>query len=154
MTDVSIQRRMAAKIMKCGIRRVWIADRTDALEKVAEAVTREDIRELINYWEVIQKKQKKGVSRGRARVIADQKKKGKRRGHGSRKGRARARNPKKRAWINTIRPIRKELRNLRDDGTIDRTTYRKYYMRAKGGMFKSRNHLKAHLISDGVIKEV
>lgn len=152
MTDVSIQRRMAAELMKCGIKRVWIADRTDALEKVAEAVTKDDIRELIRL-NVIQKKQKKGVSRGRARAMAAQKKKGRRRGHGSRKGAAGARNPKKRAWINTIRPIRDELKKMRDDGTIDRSTYRRYYVRAKGGMFRSRAHLRAHMVSDGVLRE-
>jgi len=152
MTDVSIQRRMAADLMKCGIRRVWIADRGDALDKVAEAVTKDDIRELIRL-NVIQKKQKKGVSRGRARAMAAQKKKGRRRGHGSRKGAAGARTPKKRAWINTIRPIRNELRTLREDGTVDRSTYRKYYARAKGGMFRSRAHLRAHMVNDGVLKE-
>ncbi|MCK4614671.1 MAG: 50S ribosomal protein L19e [Thermoplasmata archaeon] len=152
MTDISIQKRLAAEVMKCGIKRVWIADRTDALEKVEDAVTRDDIKELIA-MNVIQKKQKKGVSRGRARAMAEQKRKGKRRGHGSRKGRTKARSPKKRAWINTIRPIREELRTLREEGKMDRTAYRKYYMRAKGGMFRSRAHLRSHLISDGVIRE-
>ncbi len=152
MTDISIQKRLAAEVMKCGIKRVWIADRTDALEKVEDAVTRDDIKELIA-MNVIQKKQKKGVSRGRARAMAEQKRKGKRRGHGSRKGRTKARSPKKRAWINTIRPIREELRTLREEGKMDRTAYRKYYMRAKGGMFRSRAHLRSHLISDGVTRE-
>jgi len=40
------QKRMAASILKCGINRVWMdPDRT---EEATEAVTRNDIRGLIN----------------------------------------------------------------------------------------------------------
>lgn len=152
MTNFTIQRRLAAKVMKCGVKRVWIADNPSVHEKVEEAVTRDDIRELIRF-NGIQKIQKKGVSRGRARVQSEQKKKGRRKGHGSRKGGQKARTPKKRAWINTIRPIRDELKTLRDEGKIDRSAYRKYYMRSKGGMFRSRAHLRSHLVSDGVLRE-
>lgn len=152
MTNFTIQRKLAAKVMKCGVKRVWIADNPSVHEKVEEAVTRDDIRELVRF-NGIQKIQKKGVSRGRARATADQKKKGRRKGHGSRKGAKNARTPKKRLWINTIRPIREELRTLRDDGRIDRSAYRKYYMRSKGGMFRSRAHLRSHLVSDGVLRE-
>jgi len=152
MTDFKIQRQIASKVMKCGIKRVWIADNPSVHEKLEEAVTRDDIRELIRFHG-IQKIQKKGVSRGRARTMAEQKRKGRRKGHGSRKGGQNARYPKKRAWINTIRPIRDELKTLRDEGKIDRSAYRKYYRRAKGGMFRSRAHLTAHLVSDGFLKE-
>lgn len=152
MTDFTIQRKLAAKVMKCGVKRVMIMDIPAVHEKVEEAVTRDDIRYLVR-MKGIQKVQKKGVSRGRARAMAEQKKKGRRKGHGSRKGGQNARSPKKRAWINTIRPIRDQLRTLRDNGSIDKTAYRKYYMRAKGGMFRSRAHLRSHLISDGVLRE-
>ena len=152
MTNFTIQRKLAAKVMKCGLRRVWIADNPSVHEKVEEAVTRDDIRELVRFHG-IQKLQKKGVSRGRARVQAEQKKKGRRKGHGSRRGAKYARTPKKRLWINTIRPIRAELKTLRGEGKIDKSVYRKYYMRAKGGMFRSRAHLVSHLISDGVLRE-
>ncbi len=152
MTDFTIQRRLAAKVMKCGVKRVMIMDVPAVHEKVEEAVTRDDIRYLIR-MRGIQKIQKKGVSRGRARAMAEQKKKGRRKGHGSRKGGQNARNPKKRMWINTIRPIREELKTLRGEGKIDKSAYRKYYMRAKGGMFRSRAHMRSHLISDGVLRE-
>ena len=98
MSDFTIQRKLAAKVMKCGVKRVWIADNPSVHEKVEEAVTRDDIRELVRF-NGIQKIQKKGVSRGRARAIAEQKKKGRRKGHGSRKGAKGARTPKKRLWI-------------------------------------------------------
>lgn len=152
MTNFTVQRKLAAKVLKCGLKRVWIADNPSVHEKVEEAVTRDNIREIIRFHG-IQKKQKKGVSRGRARIRAAQKKKGRRKGQGSRRGAQHARTPKKRQWINTIRPIRQELRTLRDEGKIDRSVYRKYYMRAKGGMFRSRAHLVSHLVSDGILRK-
>ncbi len=148
--DLTNQRRMASDKLKCGQGRVWIDP--DAIEDVAEAVTREDIKDLINS-KVIRKKQKKGISKGRTRKIAKQKSKGKRKGQGSRKGRKRARLSKKRAWIKKIRPIRAMLKDLRGNATIDRSTYRKYYRLAKGGTFRSKAHLRSHMISDNVLKE-
>jgi large subunit ribosomal protein L19e len=94
-----------------------------------------------------------GISRGRKRFNVQQKKKGRRRGYGSRKGRKYARLSRKERWIRTIRPIRKYLRSIRDAGKIDVSSYRLYYKKAKGGEFRSKNHLKSHLISDGVLKE-
>lgn len=141
---------MAADILKCGSGRVWIDP--DAIEDVGESVTKEDIRDLINS-KVIRKKQKIGISKGRTKKIRIQKSKGKRKGPGSRKGSQHARLSKKRAWIQKIRPIRAMLKELRDNAKIDRSTYRKYYRQAKGGVFKSKAHLRAHMIADNVLKE-
>jgi len=150
MTDLRNQRRMASTILKCGENRVWMdADRTD---EIAKAVTRRDIKLLINGG-AIKSRQIKGISSGRKRFFRKQKEKGRRRGHGSRKGAKYARLPRKQRWIRTIRPIRKYLRQLRDDKKIDKTAYRKYYRKAKGGEFRSKHHLKTHLISDKIIKE-
>lgn len=150
MTDLRVQRRMAAEVLDCGQGRVWI----DPLhnEDVAQAVTRDDIRRLIDQG-YIQKTQKKGVSRGRARHNDEQRAKGRRRGPGRREGAKGARTPSKRTWINRIRALRDELRTLRDDGKLTPTEYRLYYRRAKGGVYNSRGHLKAHLVIDGVLSE-
>jgi large subunit ribosomal protein L19e len=148
--DLKNQRRLAAEILKCGENRVWM-DPT-RMEDVSDAITRADVRRLIND-KAIRAKQKKGVSRGRARYIQGQKKKGKRSGQGSRKGAKGARTPKKRAWIQTIRPIRAQLKEYRNSGKIDSKTYRKTYRRAKGGMFKNKARLKAHLESEGLLKK-
>ena len=148
--DLKNQRRLASEILGCGENRVWI-DPT-RMEDVGEAITRNDVRRLIDS-KAIKAKQKVGVSRGRARYMQGQKRKGKRRGHGSRKGSKKARTPKKRAWINTIRPVRAQLMRYRKEGKIDSATYRKLYRRAKGGMFKSKARLDAHLRSEGLLKE-
>lgn len=150
MTNLLHQRRLAAEILKCGINRVWIDE--DRCEEVAKAVTRNDIRILIKGG-AIKKKPIKGISSGRKKKLRLQKAKGRRRGHGSRKGAKYARLPRKRRWIMTIRAIRAYLKELRDKGLIDRHTYRIYYRRAKGGEFKSKAHLRSHLISDGLLRE-
>ncbi len=147
--DLKNQRRMASELIGCGANRVWI-DPT-RIEDVAEAITRNDIRILINS-KAIKARPKIGISRGRARYNQEQKRKGKRKGHGSRKGAKKARTPKKRAWINTIRPIRAQLKEYRKQGMIDSTTYRKIYRRAKGGMYRSKARLNAHLKSEGILK--
>jgi len=151
MTDLRNQRRMAASILKCGVNRVWMDQ--DRLDEIAKAVTKEDIRILIN-GKAITVRQIKGISNGRKKFNEKQKKKGRKRGHGSRKGAKYARLPKKERWMRTIRPIRQYLKSLRDEKQIDKTTYRKYYMKAKGGEFRSKHHLQTHLIADGIIKEV
>jgi large subunit ribosomal protein L19e len=150
MVDVYYQRRMAAEILKCGINRVWIDP--DQVDEVAEAVTRGDIRRLISY-RVIQVRQKRGISRGRIRKMSAQRLKGRRKGHGSRRGRKHARSPRKRTWIRTIRPIRAELRSLREEGKLNPTTYRTYYRKARGAMFRSRGDLLTRLEAAGVISE-
>lgn len=150
MTDLRNQRRMAASLLKCGKSRVWMDN--DRLEEIAKAVTKNDIRILIK-GDAIKSRQKKGISSGRKKYIAKQKAKGRRRGHGSRKGASYARLYKKERWIRTIRPIRLYLATLRQEKKIDNTTYRRYYDRAKGGEFKSKNHLKSHLLTDGILKE-
>ena len=60
--NLKLQRKMAAKILKCGENRIWI-DPT-ALEDVASAATKEDVRELIESG-VIKRKPVKGISRAR-----------------------------------------------------------------------------------------
>jgi large subunit ribosomal protein L19e len=150
MSDLRVQKRMAADLLDCGRNRVWI----DPLEQeeVATAITREDIRRLIDQG-VIQKKEKEGTSRGRARERADQREKGRQRGPGSRSGSKGARNPEKDDWKQRIRAIRDQLKTLRDEGYIDSSTYRTYYKRANGGRYDSRRHLLNHLAIDDVISE-
>jgi large subunit ribosomal protein L19e len=140
--DLKNQKKMASEIMKCGLHRVYL--NPNNTEDISEAVTRQDIRRLINDG-IIKTRQKSGISGGRKKLNEKQKASGKRKGHGSRKGKKYARYPRKRRWINTIRPIRRKLRELRDGGYISRETYRHYYRHASGGMFRSTSHLMLHM---------
>ncbi len=148
--DLKNLRRMASELLKCGVNRVWIDP--NRLEDASDAITRSDVRTLIASG-VVTAKQKTGVSRGRTNYRKAQRAKGRRRGHGSRRGKKGARKPSKEVWMQTIRPIRKKLKELRDSEKIDAATYRKYYLQAKGGVFKSRPHLVSHLKAEGILKE-
>ncbi|MHB8634537.1 MAG: 50S ribosomal protein L19e [Thermoplasmatota archaeon] len=150
MADLRNQRRLAADIMKAGSSRVRIDP--DRLDEVAGAVTRADVRKLVSGG-VITKVQASGVSRGRGRKLAMQKRKGRRTGPGSRKGAANARRPRKAVWVNRIRALREELSVLREKGAIDAKVYRDYYVRAKGGQFRSRAHLRSHMKTEGAVSE-
>ncbi|NOZ82984.1 MAG: 50S ribosomal protein L19e, partial [Euryarchaeota archaeon] len=116
----------------------------EAEEEVREAVTREDIRRLIREG-VIQAKQKRGISSYRRKKQLQQKRKGRRRGHGSRKGSKYARLSKKERWMRNVRSLRRLLRELRDEKKLSRRNYRKLYLMVKGGAFRSRSHLKSYL---------
>ncbi len=147
--DLRLQRRLAAEVLDCGMNRVWFDP--DALEEIAAAATKEDIRELIERG-LIKRKPVKGVCRVRINKRKAQKRKGRRRGHGKRKGKATARMPKKRAWIIRIRALRRRLRLLKEKGVLDSKTYRMLYRKAKGGEFRSVSHLNAYLKSMGILR--
>ncbi|MCH2447435.1 MAG: 50S ribosomal protein L19e [Candidatus Poseidoniia archaeon] len=147
--NLAYQRRVAARLLKCGLDRVWVDDRPEYQERIDEAVTRDDVRQLI-IQKFIRKHQKRGISRGRARHRDAQRAKGRQRGHGSRRGHGKARTPKKEAWMTRIRALRDELRQLRGTGILTASQYRHYYRRAKGGMYNSRAHLRAHIQTDGI----
>ncbi|NMX22227.1 50S ribosomal protein L19e [ANME-1 cluster archaeon GoMg4] len=142
MVSLAKQKRIAAEVSKVGEGKVWIDP--EAMEDVVEAITREDVRGLIEEG-VIKVKQKKGVSRGRARVRANQKALGRRKGQGSRKGAKGARANKKKQWITKIRALRRRLKELRNDDYVDKTTYRKLYNKANGGEFRTVAHLNEYI---------
>ncbi|VVB97134.1 50S ribosomal protein L19e [uncultured archaeon] len=142
MTDLANQRRLAAEIMDIGVNRVWL--NPEASKDIAAALTREDIRKLIEEGKV-GKRDIKGVSRGRARKVDETRAYGHRKGHGSRSGAKGARRPKKEQWMKKIRALRSRLKELRDNNTIDASMYRKLYSKAKGGEYRSRAHLDAHI---------
>ncbi|MFX1338227.1 MAG: 50S ribosomal protein L19e [Promethearchaeota archaeon] len=140
--NLTAQKRIAAEILKCGENRVYFDPYL--MDEIKMAITREDIRNLIKEG-IIQKKYKKGVSNQRKNIRHERKKKGLGRGLGKRKGSKHARMPKKRAYIKRIRPIRRELRKLRDKKLITPANYRKLYRNAKGGMFNSVRQLNRYI---------
>jgi len=142
MSDLANQKRMAAAVLKCGINRVWFDPERQA--DIEAAISRDDLRELIEDG-AIKARVVKGNSRGRARERMAKRAYGHQRGPGRRKGAAGARASSKRTWIGKIRAQRRALREMRDDGTIDRSLYRLMYRRASGGQFRSVAHLTAHV---------
>lgn len=140
--DLKSQRRMASDIMGVGENRVWMdPEQTDQID---EAITRKDIRNLIEGG-AIQKKDVKGTSKARAKKNKKQKEKGRRKGHGSRKGSKKARKSEKDEWMETIRALRSELKDMRDEGEVSQEQYRELYRKAKGGFFRNRKHLQNYV---------
>jgi large subunit ribosomal protein L19e len=142
MSNLANQRRIAAAILKCGVNRVWFDP--ERLTDIQNAISREDLRGLIEA-DAISAHQKKGVSRGRARVKIAQRSYGHRRGPGRRRGAAGARHPSKRQWIKRIRAIRRVLVELRETAVIEPHMYRVLYRKAAGGQFRNVAHMRAQL---------
>jgi large subunit ribosomal protein L19e len=144
---MSSQKRIASQILKCGVSRV----RVKAGKEVEEALTREDVRNLIRKG-FIWKEQKKGTSKFNVKRKVRQKKRGRMRGHGSRKGTSGARKPRKEIWVESVRPLRRLLRELKDAGSIDNRVYRKIYVMIKGGAFRNKKHLLYYLKDHELMK--
>ena len=136
------QRRLAAKILKVGETRVWIDP--ERIDYVETAITREEIRKLI-HEKVVKSLPEKGVSRARARVLAEKRKKGLRRGPGGKSGPARSKISKKQAWMNRIRPLRRRMRELKVTRAITVSTYRKLYDMSESGVFESKADLERYI---------
>jgi len=141
------QRRLAAEILKVGEGRVWIdPNRT---EDVEAAITREEIRKLVHEG-IIRSLPEKGVSRARARVLQEKKRKGLRRGPGRKSGTTRARVSKKQAWMKKIRPLRKKLRELKASRSITESVYRQLYNMAGSGVFESAADVERYIRTRGL----
>lgn len=133
---------IASKVLKAGLARVWLDPKK--AQDIKEAITREDIRKLIADG-IILVKQKKGVSRGRARKHLEQKRKGRRKGSATKKGKETARLGRKEYWMSSIRAQRKLFSELLEEKRITDKTYRLLRNKAKGGFFRSRRHIKLFL---------
>ncbi len=142
MTDLKAQKRLAADILDVGENRVRFDP--DEQAEIADAITRDDVRELIDSG-LIEAETATGNSRGRARKRQEKRAYGHQKGHGSRKGRSGGRQSDKEDWQSRIRAQRRELRELRDDGEIDRSQYRELYDQASGGEFDSIADLNRYI---------
>jgi large subunit ribosomal protein L19e len=142
MGGLSLQRRLAADILKVGETRIWVSP--SHLDEIKNSITRSDVRRMINHGYIKAKTPK--IKRPKERVK-------KTKGPGRRKGAKGARTPKKEKWMNTVRPLRRMLKKLRDENKIDVGTYRKLYSQVKSGTFRNRSHLKLYLKQRGILNE-
>ena len=144
---MNAQRKIAAKILKCGMRRVWLDPKR--LDDISNAITRRDVSALIS-GRIIKKIPDAGISSGRNRLLKIQKKKGSRKGRGSRKG---SRHMKKKNWIRKIRSLRRYMKLLREKGMITNDVFKKIYKISMSGYFKDKGHLKIYLERSGMLKK-
>lgn len=142
MVNLRLQKRLAASVLKCGRRKIWLDP--NEMNEVGMANTRTAVRKLIRDGFIIKKPQKIH-SRFRARQRAIEKKKGRHLGHGSRKGTRNARCSTKMLWIKRQRAMRRLLLRYKLAGKIDRRMYHRYYLKAKGNSFKNKANLIEHI---------
>ena len=139
---LTIQKRLAAEILKCGLGKVWLDTESD--KEIKEAITKADIKSLIKKG-LIAKKKLPQQSRARARALQIQKVKGRKSGKGSKKGKPNSRLKDKVKWIFKIRALRILLKELKDHERISTSNYRDLYSKAKGGYFRNKRHLKLYI---------
>lgn len=136
----SLQKKLAAKILKCGVNRVWINPKN---EKVKRAITRNDIRRFIKEGEIKKIPVKKKTKSKKKRQQKT----------GSRKGAKGARQRKKSDWLRIVRPQRRLLKELKEQKKLKLYAYRKIYRMVKGNMFRSKKHLMKFLKEKGYLSE-
>ena len=132
------QRRIAARILKCGESRIWMDPSSAA--RIKRAITRNDVRGLISDGLIKKQKAKKNVRRASRRQDV-----------GSRKGASGARTGKKKKWLKAVRPQRKLLIELKPK--LKPLAYRKLYRLVKGGSFRSKAHLQIYLKEKNMLEE-
>lgn len=144
------KKRLAAEILKTSPSKVRFA--AGSLEDVKKAITRSDMRGLIAVKK-IKKAATNEHSRSRARKIAFQKRKGRRRGRGSRKGTKYSVVDRKTQWVMRIRIQREFLSLLKNKGLLNTKNYRVLYVKSKGGYFRNIRHIKLYLTEHKLINK-
>lgn len=148
--NLSSQRRIAASVLGVGLNKVWFDP--ERLQEIKEAITKSDIRGLIKDL-AIQAKPEKGNSSYRDRKRKLQKRKGRQKGKGSRKGTPNARTSKKKIWAAKVRKQRQALKIFKDKNLITPAVYKTLYLKIKGGFFRSKRHLQLYIKSRNLLKE-
>ncbi|MFH1409848.1 MAG: 50S ribosomal protein L19e [Nanoarchaeota archaeon] len=151
---MKLQKKLAAKISKVSKKRIKIdLDKLEqiggSLEDFDQSITKNDVRSYL-HSSVIRVEQAKGVSRVRAKKRQAQRRKGRRRGVGSRKGKANARQNTKTTWIQKTRAQRAFLAELKEKDHLDPKTFRNLYRKVKGGFFRSKRHIKLFIEEHGL----
>ncbi|MAF51114.1 MAG: 50S ribosomal protein L19e [Nanoarchaeota archaeon] len=147
--NLRTQKRIAADILKVGINRVKFD--SEKANEIKEAITKSDMRSLIKEG-VVSKKPMLSQSKARARKIKEQKRKGNRKGPGSKKGTKNARLRSKTIWVTKIRVLRRFLKDLRAKKLLESKDYRSLVLKAKGGFFRNKRHIKLYVTERKLVK--
>ncbi|MEM0482521.1 MAG: 50S ribosomal protein L19e [Nitrososphaerota archaeon] len=137
--SLTIQRRLAAEILKCGESRVRFDP--ERIEDIEDAITRADVRQLIAEG-AIYAAPKQGNTRRREAG---------KRGPGRRKGGKYSILSRKERWLLKVRAQRRYLKRLKAAKLLREGSYRHVYLQIKAGRFKSVAELKTYLKENGLL---
>lgn len=147
------QKELASRALGVSKKRIKFNLTSENKKDLKELISREGVKDLLAD-KAISVSNKSGNSRTRANHIASQKAKGRRAGHGNRKGTANARFNNKEKWMIKIRALRNYLKNMKSDGRLDTKTYRELYLKAKGNFFRNKRHMILFIEQNKILKEV
>lgn len=148
--DLTLQKRLASTMLQCSPKRVKMDP--SRYTEIKEAITRFDVKNLIRKG-IIEVVPASGISNYAKNITNKQKRKGRQKGHGSRKGKSTARKDLKKNWIIAIRGQRLLLKKLKNKKLIDQLGYKLLYKKSKGGFFRSTRHIKTYVEEQKLIKK-
>jgi large subunit ribosomal protein L19e len=137
--DLKTKKQLAARVLGVGTDRVLFDDAR--LEEIKEALTRQDIKDLIKSKAIMRKE-----IGGRRKV----EKRTTRRRFGKIKKKV---NTRKKRYMMLTRKLRKTIKALKKAGTIPQEKYLKLKKEIKSKMFRSRAHLM-ELVQNKEVKKV
>ena len=163
-TNLRTQKRLAAAVVGCGKRKIWLDP--NEVNEISNANSRQTIRKLVSDGLIIRKPVAMH-SRARARELNAARRIGRHRGFGKRKGTKDARMPRYEKigrsgcasredllivlmcsqvlWMRRLRVLRRLLAKYRAAGKIDKHLYHELYQLSKGNTFKHKRALVEHV---------